>query len=284
MAIEAVRTFYLAALRPHGITSSTNSIVSKESSRMRRRSTGAIATCCLLAALSWGIAHSDSQSDAVESARLLALLFDAGRVTVGLNQDVINDPTPSGQAFTGAIFERQVIEEFRRRSGIDLTNLENEAVPTVAKPLLRHLLEDSKKTIDSYAPVLRMTGLRYKGLIPATFGTETASRFQARTGVYLKQTAPDAVLRNPKNKADAYEAAQLEAFRSQGPPPDRSSAVRTEVTDGLFVRVLLPLYYDKACLACHGEPRGERDITGHTKEGAREGDLGGAISVKMPVR
>jgi hypothetical protein len=51
--------------------------------------------------------------------------------------------------------------------------------------------------------------------------------------------------------------------------------------DGKSVRILLPLFYDKACLICHGEPKGQRDISGYPKEGAKEGDLGGAISVKI---
>ena len=33
------------------------------------------------------------------------------------------------------------------------------------------------------------------------------------------------------------------------------------------------------CLACHGSPKGEIDITGYPKEGANEGDLGGVISI-----
>ena len=47
------------------------------------------------------------------------------------------------------------------------------------------------------------------------------------------------------------------------------------------MRVLLPLFYEKACLSCHGQPKGERDITGYSREGAKEGELGGAISVKI---
>jgi len=37
-------------------------------------------------------------------------------------------------------------------------------------------------------------------------------------------------------------------------------------------------------LKCHGEPAGEIDVTGHKKEGYKEGDLRGAISVAFPVR
>ena len=37
------------------------------------------------------------------------------------------------------------------------------------------------------------------------------------------------------------------------------------------------------CLRCHGGPKGERDISGYTKEGGKEGELAGAISVKLPL-
>jgi hypothetical protein len=90
----------------------------------------------------------------------------------------------------------------------------------------------------------------------------------------MKQTAPDALLRNQKNKADAYEAAAMAKLDGKD--------VMGEVVDNK-VRVLVPLRYDKACLACHGGPKGEMDITGWPKEGATEGQLGGAISVSLPV-
>ena len=44
-------------------------------------------------------------------------------------------------------------------------------------------------------------------------------------------------------------------------------------------RFILPEYYGKSCLKCHGEPKGERDISGGKKEGGVLGELGGAISL-----
>jgi Protein of unknown function (DUF3365) len=40
-------------------------------------------------------------------------------------------------------------------------------------------------------------------------------------------------------------------------------------------RVMVPQYYDETCLACHGSPKGEVDITGYPKEGAKVNELGG---------
>ena len=46
-------------------------------------------------------------------------------------------------------------------------------------------------------------------------------------------------------------------------------------------RVLVPEYYRAGCLACHGEPQGEIDVTGYPKEGGELGELGGVISITL---
>jgi general secretion pathway protein A len=155
-------------------------------------------------------AHADSRSDAIETARLLAILLDSGPVTIAANQALINDPDKGYKGFTGDVFQRPSFATFQMRTGIDLTQLDQARVPAMAKPLLARLIEESKKTVDSYQPAINMPALKYKGLIPATFGTETATRFQSWSGVYMKQTTPSALVRNPKNKADEFEASALE--------------------------------------------------------------------------
>jgi general secretion pathway protein A len=194
---------------------------------------------------------------------------------------VINDASKGNKGFTSDVFERQVAQEFQQRTGIRLAELETAKVPAMAKPLLARLMQESKKTIDTYQAVINVPGFAYKGLIPATFGTETATRFQSWSGIYMKQTAPSHLVRNPRNKPDEYEAAAFERFAAN-PSPDTPDKVFAEVTEeGKFVRVLLPLFYQRACLACHGEPKGQRDVSGYPREGAKEGELGGAISVKL---
>jgi general secretion pathway protein A len=126
-----------------------------------------------------------------------------------------------------------------------------------------------------------MPGVGYKGLIPATFGTETGTRFQNWSGLYLKQTAPERFLRNPKNKADSFETAEMQKMADPTFPRDGKPIVTIIAGDGGRVRVLLPLFYEKSCLSCHGTPKGERDVTGYPREGGHEGDLGGVISVKI---
>lgn len=224
------------------------------------------------------------QEDAVETGRLLAILLDAGRVTIAKNQDLINDPLKADKGFTPEVFETQLADEFRQRTGVSLAQLDQEKVPTTAKPLLAKLLEECKKTVSYHQTVINIPGVRYKGLIPATFGTETAARFRNWSGVYLKQTAPSSLIRNPKNGPDEYEAEALTRLAARSKESDPATVLSDVVDQGQSVRVMLPLYYGKSCLSCHGEPKGERDISGYQREGAKEGDLGGAISVKISLK
>jgi len=242
---------------------------------MQQIKLGLIMVLWLLPTPLWGSA------DHIETGRLLAILLDSGRVTVAANQLLINDARKGQKGFTVAVFEKQVFATFKQRTGIDISDLKRAAVPEMAKPLLARLLEESRKTIASYQAVINIEGIAYKGLIPATFGTETAARFNAWSGMYMKQIAPVRLLRNPLNKPDDFETAALEKLAQQSPHQNGETILSEVVDAGKSVRVLLPLFYEKACLICHGEPKGQRDISGYPKEGAKEGDLGGAISVKI---
>ena len=239
--------------------------------------------CVGVLCVSLSPAVAENESAVRETGRLLAVLLDAGRVTIGHNQLLLNDPAKGDKGFTPEVFAQQTMVRFKERTGHDLANLSAATVPEMARPLLARLLEESQKTVASYQTVINMPGIKYKGLIPATFGTETGARFQVWSGVYLKQTAPEHLVRNPKNKPDAFEAAEMKKMGEPSFPRVGEQVVSQMAEDGKSVRVLLPLFYGKGCLSCHGAPKGERDVTGYPREGAQEGDLGGAISVKLPM-
>jgi general secretion pathway protein A len=200
-------------------------------------------------------------------------------VTVGANQPLINDPDKGDKGFTPAAFEKQVIAKFKDRAKVDLENLKNEKVPDLAKKLLPQLVEASKGVVADYQPVINRPGVGFKGFIPATFGTQAAAKFRAKTGVYLKQTQNPP--RNPKNQPDEFELKILSKFADPAYPRQGEKILSENVDGGKATRVMLPLFMLKGCLPCHGEPKGEKDISGYMKEGAKEGDLAGAISVKI---
>ena len=237
---------------------------------------------CLMLALSPLSAFANPE--AVETGRLLAILLDSGRVVVGANQALINDKDKGDKGFTPDVLEKQLQAKFKERSGVDLTNLAGASVPAQAKTLLPALVQASKKTVAGNQATINKAGTGYKGFTPAHYGTQAAAQFSENTGVYLKQTTMDNLLRNPKNKADEYEAQTLKKFAEASYPRQGEKTISDVALDGKSVRLLLPLFYGKACLSCHGGPKGETDISGYKKDGAKEGDLGGAISVKVPLK
>ena len=242
-----------------------------------------VITLVVTASLFSSFGRAQNHEQERETSRLLAILFDCGRLVVGMNQDLINDASKGDKGFTPAVFEKQVLTVFEQRTGINLSN-HDDRLPAMARPLLTRLLDESKRTIESYQTPINIAGIAYKGLIPATFGTETAKRFQTWSGIYLRQIAPEKFLRNSKNKPDQYETGVLQALAEQTSTSGESEP-QWEITDGgQALRLMLPLYYSKACLDCHGEPKGQRDISGYPREGGKEGELGGAISVKLPLK
>ncbi|MDO8547267.1 MAG: DUF3365 domain-containing protein [Nitrospirales bacterium] len=220
-----------------------------------------------------------ADSDAVEAGRLLAVLHDSGRVTIGANQPLINDPDKGDKGFTPDVFEKQVTDKFKDRAKVNLADLKNEKIPELAKKLLPQLIDAMKSTVADYQPVINRPGVGFKGFIPATFGTQAAAKFRAKSGVYLKQTQNPS--RNPKNAPDDFELKALAKFAEASYPRQGEKIISETVDGGKAIRIMLPLFYGKGCLPCHGEPKGEKDISGYMKEGVKEGDSGGAISVKL---
>jgi general secretion pathway protein A len=218
-------------------------------------------------------------ADAVETGRLLAILLDAGRGVLAANQPLINDASKGDKGFTPSVFVQQLAEKFKARTNVDLDNLKGSNIPDLAKKLLPELIDAAKQTVANNQDKINKQGVAYKGFTPAHFGTQTATLFSDKSGIYMKQTTTNELLRNPKNKADEFESGMMKKF---GDPayPRQGDKIASETVGG-SIRVMLPLYYGKGCLGCHGGPKGEMDVSGYKKEGAKEGDLGGAISVKL---
>ncbi|MDZ4734085.1 MAG: DUF3365 domain-containing protein [Nitrospirota bacterium] len=222
------------------------------------------------------------RAEAEETARLLANLLKGGRSVIEQNQLLIDDQQKGDKGFTPEVFEQQLVQEFRKQTGIDLSKLQSLpasiTLPPLAKELLPAFVLASKEVIRDAQVVINQRGIGFKNFIPATYGSRAAERFSKQSHVRLKQT--NLQPRNPKNEPDDYEASVLKWL--SGRP--RAEAYVSELTDhGQTLRVVMPLYYAAACLTCHGEPKGDLDISGYPKEGHREGDLAGAITVTAPL-
>jgi hypothetical protein len=98
----------------------------------------------------------------------------------------------------------------------------------------------------------------------------------------VKVTAPRDLVRNRKALPDDWESRIIESeLMLPGWPKDKIFTAETPVGGRPAFRVLIPEYYGQGCLQCHGEPKGDIDVTGYPKEGGKLGDLGGVISITL---
>ncbi|KIQ94109.1 hypothetical protein LH47_01788 [Anoxybacillus thermarum] len=100
-------------------------------------------------------------------------------------------------------------------------------------------------------------------------------------GLRLRQVGVPGFIRNEQNAPDDFEKQAIQAFLSH--PSATEYTALAKVNDRLVYRYVEPLRMEAACLACHGEPRGEKDMFGFQKEGLKIGDLRGAITVTVPA-
>src|SRR5688572_20509292 len=112
-------------------------------------------------------AYAVTRGEAEETARLIGTLLSAGRVVIERNQSLIDDRSKGNKGFTPAVFEQQLTDEFRLRSGIDVNNMKDVGIPATAKALLRALVESSKSVVADAQDVINRQGVGYKNFIPA---------------------------------------------------------------------------------------------------------------------
>ncbi len=224
--------------------------------------------------------HSEALAGEKEevTAKAVADYLVAGRAVVAKNQPLINDASKADKGFTTEVYEAQVSEEFKKLTGLDI-KAQNPSDP--AGKALIDVHESAKEVVAEAQAQINEAGKGFKGFIPAVFGARTGERFYKKSGVRLKQTSIK--FRGDYNRPDDFEEGILKKFES-GWEKGKSYAEETTFGGRKVTRYMMPLYIAKACLACHGDPAGELDIAGRVKEGYKEGDLRGAISVIVPVR
>mgnify|MGYP000032383150 CR=1 FL=1 len=214
---------------------------------------------------------------------LIAKLLISCRAIIAQNQDLFNDPEKGDKGFTGDVYISKVREHFKDSTGIEVFESDASSTDPVKKAL-GALLVSTKMVLDESQNVLNIKGMGFKNVIPAVVGRRTGYLYNKAMGpgYYLKQTSKK--YRNPANRPDAFEAEILTIFEKPDYPKDKGAGRLVTYSDGSkFYRYMLPLPIEQDCLQCHGDPKGEKDITGRTKEGYRLGELRGAISVVVPV-
>lgn len=246
---------------------------------MRRQSIFGLATAAV--ALLGGPAALAVADDLDETGARLAALLRAGRSVISNHQALINDPTVGEKNLDGERVAREAAALYAEREGAPPLT---EDTADLDRRLIEAQLAAMREVVDEHQQLIDAEDLGFKGFIPAVFGRLVNERFAEKAGdvALVKVTAPPELVRNRKALPDAWEAHVLETrVGADDWPRGEPYTEHVEQNGRPAFRMLIPEYYSGSCLACHGEPKGELDVTGYPKEGGREGELGGAISITL---
>lgn len=131
----------------------------------------------------------------------------------------------------------------------------------------------------------------FKGIIPAYMGRVIGEDFFKKTNIRVKQTTlgkGEFGPRNPYNAPDDWEKEVLTRFYEPSYPKGKGYGEEADMEGKRVYRYALPLYIEKSCLKCHGDPKTSptgdgKDIAGRPMENYQEGDVRGAVSVIIPL-
>jgi hypothetical protein len=214
-------------------------------------------------------------------AQSLATMLRAGRTVISRNQERINNPDIGDKGLEGRIVLAEASRVFKEMTGEDPAEIDR---ASRRGRLLHAQMEAIVEVMDANQQTLNQRGVAFKGFIPATFARLVNEAFarHAAGEAEVKVTAPANLIRNIKARPDKWEAEVIERkLLSPNWPKSQTYAALAESAHRPAFRMAVPEYYAASCLSCHGGPKGETDMTGYPKEGAKEGDLGGVISITL---
>lgn len=119
----------------------------------------------------------------------------------------------------------------------------------------------------------------FKGLYCSIVGKGIGAIFTQNSDYTIRYTGTH--VRNKFDRPDDFESVALEQITDSSKPD-----VYYELVDykgAPSFRYVRAIYLKESCLGCHGEPAGELDVTGYPREGLKEGDFAGAISIIIPA-
>lgn len=211
----------------------------------------------------------------LEVMKKLERMVGMGRKIVTENQDLINDPSKEDKGFTAEVFAEK-LKKYLMEEQIDLDK-EIKKGGSVGKAM-NSMLKAMKEVVTEAQPLINTPGMGFKGFLPALFARKSLEAFnQKNSRIRGKLTAK--VFRNAKNAPDDWEGKALDKFMAKDYPKGKPiTETVTNDSGEKVLRYIKPEYYVGGCLKCHGDPKGERDITGGLKEGFKDGDAGAALS------
>jgi len=253
-------------------------------------------TLSILALLLWSEPEIWAADDE-KMAFQLATLFRSSRAVVTKNKTLIGDPQKSlkGKSEDAFVndFLKKTKKNYRRSTGASFPIPDN----TPLGEARGHLIDSikviikkavtggySKKFMYSSDAYFKEGSKKYDDkFLPARYATEVMKEFSSRTGgrILLKLTAPQKVLVKKSNAPDGFEAKVIETiFSKAGYEKGAPYSEMTKFEGKEAYRQLIPEYYKKGCIGCHGSKAGQDGPNIHQSGiGSSIGDLGGAISI-----
>lgn len=238
----------------------------------------AIITACLLPT---GSLAADDTAEEEQTARSVATLLRASRAVISNHQDLINDEKLGDKGLGPEVVLRETLALYREQTGLDVESIPPESLHG---RLVHAQMDAITSVMAEMQPIINKPGIGFKGVIPSAFARMVNDKFQEKMAseAEVKVTAPPELIRNRKARPDAWEAEMIATRLSTPDWPKGQPLSAVAPTRGREAfRFLIPEYYAASCLACHGTPKGEIDITGYPKEGRHEGELGGVISISI---
>ncbi len=208
-----------------------------------------------------------------------ATLLRSARAVISDNQALINDPEKGDKGLTADMVIETAIKKYQEKTGHPLPVFESGSLAAQAQ---KAMLESVREVVNQAQPLINEQGKGFKGFIPAVFTKQVGAAFSARMEgkMFLRLTAPKEFIRNRANRSDEWEEKVIEQkFKLADWPKSKEFEEQSSYKGAAAYRLALPEYYVESCLKCHGDPKGDLDITGAPKEGGRLGDLGAVISI-----
>jgi hypothetical protein len=215
------------------------------------------------------------------TAQSLAAMLRAGWTVISKEQNRINDPELGDKKLSGAVVLEQARKIYQVTTGVDPDSVDP---ASRSGRLLRNQMDAIVEVMDANQTTINAKGTGFKGFIPALFARLVNEAFVRRANgeAEIKLTAPADRVRNRKARPDSWEEDIIETkLLSPNWPRGQPYSAAVEFKGRSVFRVMVPEYYDSSCLTCHGSRKGELDITGYPKEGAKENELGGIISIVL---
>ena len=242
---------------------------------------GALVVCAAMSLGSFSVIGAASDDEDKMIAASLAAMLQATRKVISRNQERVNNPDIGDKGLDGKTVLDQSMKIYQEATKTDPLKVDSSSHHG---RLLRAQMDAIVEVMDSNQKTINQPGVGFKAFIPAIFARLVNESFAKKAAgvAEVKVTAPIDLIRNRKARPDQWEAEVIrdKLLAPNWPKGQLFAAVASGNGRPAF-RVAVPEYYAASCLSCHGGPKGQIDVTGYPKEGGKEGDLGGVISITL---